>query len=506
MSRDDVILWLCGLMLGFLVVSESKAQAGPWTWDAVIPSGASSIEYVSGGMKISNGPGTGSMFLGRTFGAPAGGASRTGLAAVITEQIGVNAGGNAIEIAAKRGIPWVSVANAAVAVGGAAWAGFQVGAPIAKALGHSEFNIGDVRCTATLTGWQCDEGEAAPVVTQYCVNGNSFSNLPPGPYCGDSASLAVGALAQALNAYNNGNGYNGTQASPRQWRVYGGADSACTSNQGCYLETRLYTGGVWGNWALAGVGRQTVIAGQVAGACPAFIDALNPAYSKGQGEALPGTDGKCPTGRYTGGKPLAEIVDRIVNYGDPTAGPDLVPDILDKGQPLTGAEPGEIMGPGSITGQPSTTTTTGPDGTTTTTMTTPRTDYSYGPQTINYQITNTTTTETCTGGSCNTTTTEGTKTPEQEEACKLNPKLAICSELGDPPTDAPQWTQRTVDYQPEELGFGGSCPPPVSWSVFGLTLNWSYQPVCDVAPMVRIAILLIASVGAIGVIIRETSA
>ena len=54
-----------------LSVAQGALAAGaPWTWDAVIPSGANTIEYTSGGMTVSNGPGTGSMFIGRDFGAP----------------------------------------------------------------------------------------------------------------------------------------------------------------------------------------------------------------------------------------------------------------------------------------------------------------------------------------------------------------------------------------------------------------------------------------------------
>jgi hypothetical protein len=47
----------------------------------------------------------------------------------------------------------------------------------------------------------------------------------------------------------------------------------------------------------------------------------------------------------------------------------------------------------------------------------------------------------------------------------------------------------------------------VSWSLpfSGVTLDWSYQPACDVAPMIRLALLAIASIGAISIVIRETA-
>lgn len=62
-------------------------------------------------------------------------------------------------------------------------------------------------------------------------------------------------------------------------------------------------------------------------------------------------------------------------------------------------------------------------------------------------------------------------------------------------------------FAPEDLGFAGACPAPVHWELplSGVQLDWSYQQACDVAPMIRLALLAIAAIGAISVVIRETS-
>jgi hypothetical protein len=174
---------------------------------------------------------------------------------------------------------------------------------------------------------------------------------------------------------------------------------------------------------------------------------------------------------------------------------------------------------------------TNPDGSTTDTDTTTTTN-------PDGSVTETTTTTTCDAqGNCTTTTVttppynvpgaDGEQTPEpDEEACALdpsnpacqeeqteeekyceqNPDAVQCAELGDPGDDAPTWTTRTVTYGAESLGFGGgSCPTPGTMTVHGIALTWRYDQLCNVAPFIRVALLLLASIAATSIIVRETS-
>lgn len=465
----------------WLVAGQASAQG--WTWDAVLPSGASRITYVSGGMVLDNGPGSGSMFLGRTFGAPST-ISRTGLAATVTENLGLSAGGNALSVAAMRGLSWAGLASAAVE---AFKAGFELGAPIAKALGNDQFTIGDTRCTATNSGWQCDMGQdpsttQVQAYTSNCPYGGVGCSVGAQTPANADRSAICSSMQAAFAAANPGgvvvfDGASGT---------YGRCAFFVDGTQ--YYQTFLQPAGT--------VAQNT---------CPASIDALNPAWSIPAG-AQPGPDGKCPTGRYNNPADTY-VADRIKQYGKPEFGPELAPTILDKGVPIRDARPGSISGPASVTGSPTTSSTTAPDGTTTTSTKTPTVNYTYGPQTINYTTTNNYTTTTCTGGgSCSTSSGSETSTPEPSEQCKSDPDSLGCAKFGDPPTDAPQWSHRDVTYTPEDLGFAGSCPAPeqIQLTYLQKTLSWSYQPACDVAPVVRVAILALAAFGAISIIILGT--
>lgn len=238
--------------------------------------------------------------------------------------------------------------------------------------------------------------------------------------------------------------------------------------------------------------------------CPASIDFSDPSQSIPEG-LPPGADGKCRTGRYNVPMPPVDAAQRVEQYAPPNgeALKRLAEDALARGFEIPEASPESGSGPTSVPGTPTTTTTQNPDGTTKTVTKTPTVNYTYNGDTINYTIT--TVTVTNNAGDI-TTTTEGT-VPEETDACKAAPDSLGCSKMGAPGTDAPAWQVRDVVFTPEDLGIGaGSCPAPESWDVFGINLTWGYEPICDVAPFIRFALLAFAGIGAISVVIRETNA
>ena len=119
----------------------------------------------------------------------------------------------------------------------------------------------------------------------------------------------------------------------------------------------------------------------------------------------------------------------------------------------------------------------------------------------------------CTGSSCNVTTNtqvtvtntttgdvisqSGTVAEPTPDDCKSNPESVGCAKLGTPGTDAPVWKEKTVVFEPEDLGGLSGCPAPEDWvlPMSGFHLAWSYQPACDVAPIIRAGILLLTALG-----------
>lgn len=228
------------------------------------------------------------------------------------------------------------------------------------------------------------------------------------------------------------------------------------------------------------------------------------------GQAVPiGIDGKCPSGQF--GEPITweQAADRAVEFNTPAPEDlaEIVSQALDQGPmeiPAGGLEIEEVTSP--VVG-PSTTTTSS-DGSTV--QEAVKWDWSRDPLRKDEGTWNEKKTTTTTDPQGNTTTTEttteGETAEDQDEACAQNPDRVGCAELGEPPTDQPEWQTVNVEYSPDDLGFGSGCPGQQSWVVFGMTLTWGYQPICDVAPFIRFALIAFAVLGAMGIVVREASA
>jgi hypothetical protein len=165
----------------------------------------------------------------------------------------------------------------------------------------------------------------------------------------------------------------------------------------------------------------------------------------------------------------------------------------------------DVTGPASVTGQPSTKTTTHPDGSKTTETTTPEGLLVWKGGAMGNSITDTTTTtETDPTGVVTSQSTTVAKqadpntneqAQEQADPCEDHPDRMGCASFGDPAAaDELSKTEKAVTVTPVDFGGGGSCPQPVSFIAFGHSYAFAYTPLCDrlraVAPILMVLALV----------------
>ena len=498
---------LVGLFWALMLAGVAQAQQG-------IKAGGVGLTYGPGTLLVENG-GDFARLLNRTSAVAAQsdferllqrGYTPPSAAAKVAESLRLPIGGAAVDVTAVRIASAAGIAGAAAALGGAAWAGAQIGAPISKALGHETLDIGATRCVATNTGWQCDDGEAPTeppsTVSGYkmdvggCVTGVHLTPAGAGTEFATCFGPKNSTYSQVPTpnstvwtytylSYNAGNGV----------ATFSYSQQFC-NNGTCYPPST-------GN-ANYGVLRAPI---QTTGSCPAVIDALNPAYSKAAGGA-PGADGKCPTGRYTEAS-NSKVLDRLMQYGNlgNTVLPNLLTDILTKGGEVPAVAPRDITGPSSAplpSSPTSVTSGTNPDGSpapTTTTTGGGTVNITYNGPTITHNNTSTTTT---TNNQNSQTTT--TTTLDPDDPCAKTPDLISCSKYGAIPDDKPVWKEQNVPYEVEDLGFASGCPVPFSIGLAGgQSVSISYQPVCDFAPTLKPLLIAICALSCVVMIISQTT-
>lgn len=261
-----------------------------------------------------------------------------------------------------------------------------------------------------------------------------------------------------------------------------------------------------------GIDRYTTITAQVSTVqvtttqCRAVTDPFNPAYNVPAG--LPAdADGKCPSGRYNGiapenASPKVFGGPGSTTHTDPPS--EQWPGLADRYKDAvnSGTDPSTppvtTEGPASQTGEPTTTTTTDPaTGRTTTKTTTPTYTYNYSGDKITYSTTNTTVTQTCVDGSCNTVTetTTGTPAPTDVDLCKADPTIAACAKLGEaPPQDPIPRMDVPVSWSPVSFAAPAACPAPITWTFMGkVHAVGNFQPTCDVMVMLRAVLLAVGA-------------
>lgn len=473
-----VLLWVVGL-------ASAYAQAGR----TVSPTGGMATTFGARTVQMVDGSDF-SRLLGRAY------TPNTTEFVRVAERYGMTIGGASAEVMATRAISAAGLMTATVAVGSAAWVGWTAGSAIAQAFGLGP-NANTSRCAPTTGGFKCDSGSdpSSEQAWVYTAGQNSFPLLGQGssPSAACAAAAARNSITTVSGATTYVESFSMVSASgpPGQtgscvlqnnsYICYQGANPPCSNPTGAQFE--------------AGLSGQE----QTVNTCPASIDALNPAWSRPAG-GPPDADGKCPTGRYDPASSTT-VRDRVIQWGGLTSavGAALAPEILARGQPITAEGPRELTGPGSasIPNSGTTTTTTNPDGSTTTTTTgDTQVTYTYAGDTITYNTSNTTTNNN--GGS--------STTDEIKDPCVENPDRAGCAKLGDPGDGKPIWQQKDIPFAAEDLGFGGACPAPWTAQIRSWTLTMSYQPACDVAPVVRLGVLALTALMAIMFCLRETQA
>lgn len=488
MISQSTIIRVASLIL---LVSAQDANA---VFDAIIPNGFSSLEYVSGGVNIGYGPGTGTqIFWGRTFSTPSAGATAA-RAAVTAESATLLLGGNSIPLTAVRSVSAAAIAealagglatgltaaNAAAAVAAAGYAGFQIGAPVSKFLGNTELQIGKSMCTATNTGWACD------------VQRPTVPKLETAWCSGYPSICAFSPRDAAFEAMTTNEGRPAANIEFRSCAI-GEFSATCTFEY-------YGTGQVHNPGQGSELNRTAAKSTATKYTCPPYIDALNPMWSKSTETTVPeGTP--CPSGRYNATPTGVEVQSRIAANSDPAFGKAVIEGLLERGIPVK-ATPEGIQGPARIVGQPSTTTTTNPDGTTRSETKTPTTSYTYGNSSVTYNTSNVTITNNA-GAITTTTTTDAPAeaTPE----CKADPSLPKCAAFGDAPTDKIEPKKTNVVFSEENIGLASGCPVPFGINVRTFRIELRYEPACALAPTIKPGLVALTSLSCLLFIVAMVS-
>lgn len=227
--------------------------------------------------------------------------------------------------------------------------------------------------------------------------------------------------------------------------------------------------------------------------CPASVDPLDGAYSIPAGSPV-GSDGKCPTARYNhvgiSSADAASVVTAAPPTFPSTGWNQSLQDALASGQTVSADL--QTSGPASQTGTPVVSTTVSGSDTTVVTST-PTYSYTYNGDTVTY-IEGDTTVTTVNGVVTSTTTTNTPPATNQDPSnpCTLNPTSVGCTELGTPPTDGIEAEEKSIVFSPVEVNSSASCPAPYVMTIRGWSLALDYQVACDIAPIIRLGVLLLA--------------
>lgn len=156
---------------------------------------------------------------------------------------------------------------------------------------------------------------------------------------------------------------------------------------------------------------------------------------------------------------------------------------------------GQYDATGQLTATPKTTTTTNPDGSTSTktvgnTYNVINNGNTYNTSTVT--INQNTTTTTTTGGQT-TTTTEGSTgnplAPGEEDPpptdCDKKPNSIGCSEFGEVGDTELERKELSGTVVPEQVGGAGQCPAPLAANVAGIHAEFSFDPLCQYANVIR---------------------
>jgi len=103
-----------------------------------------------------------------------------------------------------------------------------------------------------------------------------------------------------------------------------------------------------------------------------------------------------------------------------------------------------------------------------------------------------------------TTTTNDNPNPDPpKDFCEDHPERVGCLDIDTPEVEIPKKTEN-VTYAAENLFGGGSCPPPKTFTYFGVQHSLSYQGTCDaLANYVRFIVIAAAVFAAYMMILKS---
>lgn len=164
----------------------------------------------------------------------------------------------------------------------------------------------------------------------------------------------------------------------------------------------------------------------------------------------------------------------------------------------------QLEGPAESEGETTTTTQQKADGRTVTITTVTTNNYTYEGNKVTTTTTTVTTTTTQNPDGTTTTETETTEEeaePEPQDECAENPDRVTCQELGDVPDEEVPKANKTVEFQTEDMGWGGgSCPAPYTWHDSLGNHSIDLAPFCaKVVEVVRPVVLLLAALAALAI-------
>lgn len=401
-------------------------------------SNTAKVDYVSSNAQAAN---------NRTFSLP--GAANDGV--YVSDAVSQVVGGVVLDLVINRVVPAVAFPEIAVGTAVALGVAYAAG----KVPSIDKYFTDNAISYSPTTGFTQFSGAQTPVSVKYrCGNYDYYS----------SYSAACNAYLDSMAAYwtNYGKQYGNTYVkdsrtvtSDSAVEIFHWVDSSGkASSSSTTSATPVATSGSYCAYVPGGSISSTA---PIGGVCPSGSPQVIPA-------------GDVP--------PLLKTL--------PANAPGVVQEGLSNGVPGK-AGPIQINGPAKAPA--GTVTQSSPAGSTITNVTN---NYTYNGDTITYNKTAETTNP---DGSKQSVT--DTNPQDLRSDCEKHPNTIGCAQFGDIPTDKPEWKTKTVDYAPDSLGLPSGCPAPKTISLRNWDLHWSYQPLCDVAPVIRAGILALAAVGAL---------
>lgn len=198
-----------------------------------------------------------------------------------------------------------------------------------------------------------------------------------------------------------------------------------------------------------------------------------------------GIGGKCPTGTPA---PVSTASAKTKLENTPVTGDVLsrsLDEVLRGGGSVEDSGVHGVTGPASVPGGTTTRQTQKPDGTTSVSVTNVTYNYTYNNNTVTASMVEKTTNP---DGSTEQTTSQ----PERTE-CEKNPGAASCQELGQAQDQALKTDTKDIKLTPVAFSENGACPAPVTFTVYGTSRSFSFEPVCEQASGVIRAVVLLAA-------------